>query len=204
MVKLSDKWNTNSDQNVTYFLTRFLLCLYHLSVMSDHLPSYIDPIALVDKRARLRGILPIIAMARIQEELLACDEGTKIDLSFQKDGRIAIIAGSINADITLQCQCCLKPMVINIERVVSLAVASSIDEAQRLPERYEPLLMSSEKIALSELVEDELLLALPMIAQHDHCELTGLKPVAEPESGDKTETKENPFAILKQLRKTGE
>ena len=172
--------------------------------MSDHLPSYIDPIALADKRARLQGILPIISMARIQEELLACDEGTKIDLSFHKDGRIAIISGSINADITLQCQCCLKPMMINIEHVVSLAVASSVDEAQRLSERYEPLVMSSETIALSELVEDELLLALPMIAQHDHCELTGLKPVADLGPGDKTETKENPFAILKQLRKTGE
>jgi len=174
--------------------------------MSNHIPTYIDPIALIDKRKYLLGVLPISAMVRLQEEILACDEGTKIDLSFHKEGRIGIIAGSITADVSLQCQRCLKPMTLKIERVVSLAVVASVDEAQRLPERYDPLILNSEKIAISDLVEDELLLALPMIAHHQQCKPLDFKPKSIAQSGqdDPRTEQENPFEILKQLRKTGE
>ena len=61
----------------------------------------------------------------------------------------------------------------------------------------EPILVNDGPIVLRDLVEDELLLLLPIVSTHDDCD-NGWR--ADLQSGDAAE-KRNPFAVLATLLK---
>jgi uncharacterized protein len=52
-----------------------------------------------------------------------------------------------------------------------MAVVEGLDEARRLPEEIEPVLIDDGRLRPLELVEDEILLALPQVPMHgaDDC-----------------------------------
>lgn len=79
---------------------------------------------------------------------------------------------------------------------MALALVRGMDEARRLPERYDPLLVSESLIRPRDLIEDELLLALPQIPMHD----PGVCTVAsQPPSGQGADAQTRdvgPFAAL--------
>jgi uncharacterized protein len=86
--------------------------------------------------------------------------------------------------------------------VVKLGIVISVEQADRLPDDYEPLLLGSneEKILLADLVEDELLLVIPDYPKHDHACFNTLidnsNTVLVPPV---VEAKKNPFSILASL-----
>jgi DUF177 domain-containing protein len=157
----------------------------------------IDPLFLVRTKRNFQGALPLSRMHRLAELLYDTEGEATFDLSFRLEGRVPSVIGHVSADLTLQCQLCLKSTRWVIEREVNLGVVASIDEASLLPEPYEPLLIQNEKTTLTDIVEDELILGLPLIARHTVCEMTGRS--IEEEIGPN----ERPFAILAELRKTG-
>ena len=77
-----------------------------------------------------------------------------------------------------------------------LGIVSSEAEIDRLPDGYEPLLVAGEPISTSELIEDEVLLAVPAIPLH--ADGAGDCEMAYSNSG--AAQRENPFAVLKQLK----
>lgn len=164
--------------------------------MSDRFPDRIDPLFLIRAKQRFQGAFPLSKMARLKDVLFDTEGEANFDLSFQKEGKVPAVVGHVSANLTLQCQVCLKPTQWIIRRVVNLGVVASIDEASLLPESYEPLLSGNEKTTLTDIVEDELMLGLPLIPRHSACEM----PVALTEDSG---PKEKPFAILAELRKTG-
>ncbi len=52
-----------------------------------------------------------------------------------------------------------------------LSPVISEERAKNLPDQYEPVFMQNESIALYDMIEDEILLALPMVPKHKQCEL---------------------------------
>ncbi len=165
--------------------------------MSVRLPERIDPLFLVRTKRRFQGALPLSKMQRLKELLYDTKGDATFDLSFRLEGRVPSVIGHVSANLALQCQFCLKSTPCVIEREVSLGVVASIDEALLLPEPYEPLLIENEKTTLSDIVEDELILGLPLIAKHSGCEMT-MASIDEESS-----LKDKPFAILAELRNTG-
>jgi len=166
--------------------------------MVEHLPEFVDPLMLADKRRHFNGVLPLSKMPRLLEMLLVKEGGVKFGLKFGKEGKIASVTGTIDAELVLQCQCCLGPIAWPVHSRVSLAVVASLDEADLLPENYEPLLLEGETIALADIVQDELLLAIPCVPQHDHC---GTVPQGKKAPEPKAPERTNPFAVLSELKK---
>ena len=70
-------------------------------------------------------------------------------------------------------------------------------QAQQCPSRYEPVIVEDEAMDLYDVIEEELLLALPVAPKHDHAcvELPG-QSQAEIEAEDR---KPNPFEVLARL-----
>jgi len=165
--------------------------------MVEHLPEFIDPLALVDKRRQFKGSLPLSQLSRFQELLFDQNGDVQFDLRFAKEGRIAAVTGSVQAELQLQCQCCLGSIPWTVNSIVSLGIVSSIDEADLLPSEYEPLLLEQETIPLADIVQEELLLAIPTIPQHERC-----GPVAAPvkETIAESPKRPNPFAVLANLK----
>jgi uncharacterized protein len=174
-------------------------------VMSDRLPEYIDPLHLADKRGALKGQIPLKSLDRLAE-MLTDDTGmVAVDLFLGREGRLAKIEGRIQAVLALKCQNCLEAVEWPIDCIIKLGIVTSMDQANRLPEEYEPLLVEDEKILLKNIIEDEILLVLPAFPKHQHrC----FKPTHGNNNTNSLTNDEpsspNPFSILAKLKNTGD
>ncbi|BBL69981.1 YceD family protein [Methylogaea oryzae] len=164
--------------------------------MTERLPDFIDPLGLVKKQADMRGTAAVAQMPRLVEAVMEPVGEVEIELHFRREGRVPTIEGRVSADLTLQCQCCLGPLAWRVDSPVKLGVVATLEEANLLPETHEPLLIGDDpQVRLLDIVEDELLLALPIIPQHSRCGAH-----AEPESLEEPGRK-NPFGVLAALKK---
>lgn len=170
--------------------------------MLDRLPKYIDPLHLADKRSVLKGLIPLNCFDRLAALLLDDAGSVAVDLNFSREGKLAIIEGKIESELHLVCQNCLQDLAWPIDNRIRLAVVNSIDEADRLPGDYEPLLLDEEKILLKDIVEDELLLILPQYPKHPHDCLgqSGYSSDTSSELQNTQPDRENPFSILTHLK----
>ena len=170
------------------------LCFYYCWIMADRLPEWFDPREFVEKKRRIKGKVPLGAMDRVRDALLSTEGVANLDLVFHRQGRVAAVVGRVEADLVLRCQCCLGALAWPVRSEVSLGVVASLDEADRLPEEFDALVVApGSEVALAEIVQDELVLAIPPIPQHVQCGVP--KPQTTSESGRR------PFDSLAQLKK---
>jgi len=174
--------------------------------MLARLPEYIDPLHLADKRGELKGQIPVSSLDRLADVLFNDTGVVTVDLFFGREGRLAKVEGQIDAVLELKCQNCLQAVQLPVKSTVKLGIVTSIDQADRLPEDYEPLLVDEEKILLKNIIEDELLLSLPTFPKHQHDCLADSAYVnkADSLSGEQQSPSENPFSILAKLKNTGD
>lgn len=103
----------------------------------------------------------------------------------------------------LECQRCLEVYSHPLSVEFKLVLVQSEAEAEHLADEYEPLLTDREQIRTAELIEDELMLALPIVAMHaneDDCsvQLDRQQGMAD-EAAE--QHKPNPFEALKALKR---
>ena len=103
----------------------------------------------------------------------------------------------------LVCQRCLQDCAVNLDekrRFVLVATESEADDYPLEDEEQEPL-VASQHFNLLETIEDEVLLSLPLIPKHPegfcepHATVFGL------EDDEELDERENPFNILKNMKK---
>lgn len=74
------------------------------------------------------------------------------------------------ATVALQCQRCLKPLRVRVDVDRAFRFAADEQEAERLDaETDEDVLALTHELDLRALLEDELLLTLPLVPRHDVC-----------------------------------
>ena len=111
---------------------------------------------------------------------------------------------ALTAEVALPqtCQRCLGPVEVPVSFarefrfVASEEVAAVEDE-----DSEEDVLVLSRDFDLLELVEDELLMALPVVPKHEVCPDAVKLQVADPDFVEEAAEKPNPFAVLEQLKK---
>ena len=104
-----------------------------------------------------------------------------------------------DADVVLQCQRCLLPLDEHVHVDRHFRFVADEDTAAALDDEIEDeVLVLPKSLNLRDLVEDEMLLALPLVPRHDVC-----PEVVPMQFGDVeiVEEKSNPFASLALLRK---
>ncbi|MFZ2727450.1 MAG: YceD family protein [Methylococcaceae bacterium] len=168
--------------------------------MLTRLPETIDPMHLADKRGALKGHIPLQNLTRLADLLLDDSGSIAVELVFFRQGRLALIEGSLEATLNLKCQNCLEAVPYTAKSVVKLGIVTTVEQANRLPDDYEPLLLSEEKILLADLIEDELLLLIPDYPKHDvACFKTLIDNTHTVLAPPILEAKKNPFSILASL-----
>ncbi len=169
------------------------------------LPTTIDPVMLADKGARLCGQISVAALPRLAESCRSRVGTVDVDLEFTRGdgGDVRLMIGHIRVRVRLTCQRCLEDMDYELSarpRVVLLRPGES-DEA--LPPEVDSLTVD-KPIALSTLVEDELLLVMPMIPLHDLAHCPARAHVTPAKAQDAAGEREpSPFAALGQLKRNG-
>ena len=166
--------------------------------MDGRLPNRIDPGRLAEAGARIAGRMRFAEMPSLCADAYGKEGVATVDLQFGKDDENRpCVTGRIAATTKVTCQRCMQPLALELVAEVSLGIVADETEAGRLPERYEPLLVSDEPLPLGEIVEQELLLVWPMTPRHP-------PGTCRPEKQLETEGTPkgpNPFAVLEALRK---
>ena len=72
----------------------------------------------------------------------------------------------VEAELPLVCQRSLRPYLEPVKRHTVLAVVEQAEDQDLLPEHYEPVLVEEGRMALLDVVEDELLLAVPEVPKN--------------------------------------
>jgi uncharacterized protein len=175
--------------------------------MLDRLPIYIQPVSFSERGKRLSGVLEISELARLSDVLQDTEGLVAIELFFDKEERIAVVNGHIKASLTFECQACLTPVTLLIDKNFKLGFVSSLEQADKLTSDCDPFILEDGRVALIELIEDEVLLALPDFPRHDHDCVERKEDSVEIEDtvDDGKQTRSNnPFSILAKLKNTGE
>lgn len=172
---------------------------------TGRLPRYLDPRKLADQGGEIRGQITVGELPRLREFRDSLDETVDVDLSFARDEQgHHCVHGSIDTRLALECQRCLEPVVVELRARVTLGMAWGDDQMKALPSELDPYLVNSDQMPMADLVEEEILLALPAVAMHEQCPHDLMEGNAEdPSEPDADADKENPFAVLAQLKKGG-
>ena len=171
--------------------------------MSDKLPDLIDPILFAERRSVLSGAIKIAALERLAA-FVDNDGDINVSVLFSKHGKRSVIAGSIKTSLSLECQSCLEAMSWPLDLSFKLGVVSSLQEADQIEIDCEPLLLNGEKVSLYDLIEDEILLALPDYPKHGHDCIPQHSSKDTNFDDDSQNKTNNPFSVLAKLKKTGE
>ncbi len=163
------------------------------------LPRLVDPRKLASQGMLVKGEITARDLPRLSEAVAGEPSNAQVELSFARDqsGQDRL-DGRVDCDVTLVCQRCLLPVAVQLTSQVAVGVVASDEEARILDGDLEPWIVAEESGDLFELIEEELLLALPMIAFHALDECQGNSRYTT--SAVQDEPDENPFKVLKALK----
>lgn len=174
-------------------------------MFSGQLPQSLDPRRLTDQGGEIRGQVRVGDLPRLREFGESLDEPVDVALVFYRDEEgHRVIEGDITTRLTMRCQRCLEPVTKDVHAHVLLGMVWGEDQMKALPERLDPYMVTDEKMPTAALVEEELLLALPLVAVHEQCPSSLVEDNATDDSEEAVpEHEDNPFAVLARLKEKG-
>jgi len=168
--------------------------------MSGGLPIQIDPLDLAKNQVQLEGQYLTANLPRLAEFSPSKDAMVHVRLGFiQETESLIKVSGSIDTSLRLTCERCLQPF----DYEISLEPQFYFDVSGMEPDEQDErdIIQVQGPVDLKSLVEDEVLLALPMIPMHapDECEAGGNRHRETTE--EKSAGEGHPFAQLAELLK---
>lgn len=153
-----------------------------------------------DQRVLARDI-PAAKFSRLKELLVSDPGSISVQLTGRLESKKLWLDFSIAGQVSLVCQRCLHPVAYPLELNGKLRVVESVDglglgdqrEEEWTVDDIEDALISDRPLSLIELVEDEIVLALPMAVTHNECEIVAM--------GGKSGAL-SPFAALRLIKVT--
>lgn len=172
-------------------------------MLSEPLPSTLDVRKAAARGVTVSGTVRPLDLPRFRP-LLAADEGSiraTLVCSMDEEHRY-LVHVAVVAEVTVTCQRCLERMRSQLSSDNTLAVVWTDEQARHLPRHLDPLIIGDEGCRLAELVEDELILAMPAFSYHetDDCR-DSIAAFSNPAPEEETDgDKPNPFNVLAQLK----
>ena len=109
---------------------------------------------------------------------------------------------TVSTSLPLTCQRCLGPVDIAMAVSRSFRFVDSEEAAETQDEEAEEdVLALNRDFNLSELIEDELLMELPVVPRHETCPVDVKLAVVDPGFDEASAEKRNPFAVLAKLHR---
>jgi len=167
------------------------------------IPDTVDAWRMVTARRSFQGRLPVAGLSRLVEALAEPAGTVEYDVEFGRDDLgVAFFAIRAQTELRLICQRSLEPFSLPVAIDTRLGLIVREEEEAGLPPGYEPLLLESAEFSPADVIEDELLLALPLIPVKPGLEESAASWSTGPEEEPEPE-RPNPFAVLDRLKKSG-
>ncbi|MCP3687047.1 MAG: hypothetical protein GY784_01425 [Gammaproteobacteria bacterium] len=151
------------------------------------------------RNSYFEGQIEVGNMTRLSE--LLADSPTTIAMKFEfqiSDFDSPMLAGEMQAELQVECQRCLQAMPTPLQLVFKLLIDASDDVVQE--SGLDTIYSDDGLIDIFEVAEDELILALPLVAMHD--DETCNKHWRAVDNSHDPDARENPFSVLKELKAT--
>lgn len=180
----------------------------------DFSAERLDVAAFAAAGTALDGAAPLEQFGRLGPTLAALPQGTLSEVRWSARAELRRVRHGkeqvwmqvrAQAHLPLECQRCLDAVIETVEVDRWFRFVASETEAEALDaDSEEDVLVLSRSMNLLELIEDELLLAMPLVPMHESCDhqpvsdwvtSTDLDEDIAPES-----ERPNPFAVLAGLR----
>ena len=165
----------------------------------------IQPYKLANKEGELKFGWKVKDFNRLAE-VLYNDSGSvevKIEGYFDLQKR-CLLKCEIKADLVLECQTTFEAIDYNLDKQVVYCCVSSESQLAEIDEEFEAVLTDEGYLNIAQLIEDELILSVPIVANKPQEEINQTLSFGELDEKAIAEEKEkaNPFAVLKDLKKT--
>lgn len=178
------------------------------------LPRLLDPRKFAQQGITISGEVDLSLLDRVAPLLANNDGLIQVSLVFGVDEQhVRNLTGTIKASVSMVCQRCLEPVTQNIELAIGLGIVWSDEQAENLSKVWEPWILDEGQADIYEMIQDELILGLPIVAYHsDQCLDSHLFSVGENatsrsdqdsdiENHSESEAeKPNPFQVLESLK----
>jgi len=171
-------------------------------------PERLNIVEFAQAGGQLSGTEPLSRFERLAAEAVESIDGRQVEWHAQGEQRhdaggrdepwLHLEAG---ADLPLTCQRCLTPVRTRLSAdrwfrfVADEETAAALDE-----ELEEDVLVASRDFDLLGLVEDELLMELPITPRHDVCPQDVPLSAQDPDFDSAEKERANPFSALAKLR----
>jgi uncharacterized protein len=177
---------------------------YHTRPMSEPWSQLSDVDRLADRHAEVAFEIPLDQMPKVREQFASAGGRVRGVARFRREAGFRVAVLTLSGSAGLVCQRCLEPMQVPIEGSAHVALIVSEDEADRVPPEFETVHVPENRIRVRDLVEEELLLTLPISPLHEATEecgaASGHEAPAAQDEGPVHET-QKPFERLGELLK---
>jgi uncharacterized protein len=141
--------------------------------------------------------LPLADLPRLTPALASTDGYARCRVTFAREQGQPVAEVAVDARLGLRCQRCLKPVWTAVDGRSQVRFVTDPARVDENDLGIEPTLAPDGKIALRDLVEEELLLSVPLVPRHDDPRECG---VIDDESAE-DDGMQKPFAGLGELLK---
>jgi uncharacterized protein len=167
------------------------------------LPQLIDPLKSAMKRSTYVGVYSTSLMERFVDSVLSCNELVNVDVKFLKDAQsLTYFSGEMHSQVQLICQRCNQVFDHSVHTEFCFTPVQGTEATDLLPDAYEPVQVDDQgEVDLFELLEDELILSLPLVPLHSQQECSVKADNMHFGDIEPGPVRENPFAVLKELKR---
>ncbi len=167
------------------------------------LPKQLDPVKSAQKRAVYDGVYLCKDLTRFNDAVSSVLADVSVKVEFNKDAQgLIYFAGIAKTDVSLICQRCNKSFNHAVNADFCFSPVQGQEQAEVLPDVYEPVEVNDHgEIDFFQLVEDELILALPIVALHAREDCAVKEEDLQFGKLEPEQERKNPFAVLKELKR---
>lgn len=175
---------------------------YYTRPMSPPWSKPLDVDRLSEAEADVDFAVPLAELPRLAQ-LAGLSGEVRGRAHFRRSAGIAVVELQFSGTAHLRCQRCLGAFDVGVEAKTEVGLVATEADGSRVPEELEPVLAPQGRISVGELVEEELLLTLPIVPLHAdgaECQVAEEAPTLPADEAGRGET-QKPFAQLAELLK---
>lgn len=167
------------------------------------IPREVQASVAVAQEQWFQGELTIRSCERLREAVIA-DPGAaplKVDIRADALSGWPRFHGRVSGHVDLECRRCGRRFAYPLDVEVDLRLVRDEAEERAVLADADPYWAENDRLPVRELIEEEVLLALPMLPRCESCENAIASAPSVPQESVE-EKPENPFAVLKRTLKT--
>ncbi len=171
-------------------------------MLTGPLPKQIDYRKLADQLASLDGCIAIEEFKRLPDLLVESTGELVLSLKFSRGKRrLPLVTGNCTGEVLMTCQVCLEPVPVKVEAVIRSLLVDNVEVLVTLDLDDDGLVCDGVRVDLVDLVEDDIIVSLPMVPKHAPDSCTAAFASSPAETGEQgTASTHKPFAGLAELR----